>query len=53
MDIATLIGIVSGFGLVIVSIMMGGGPSVMYGTEALAAVEEIQAIYAEREEENS
>ena len=30
-----------------VAILMGGGPSVMYGCEALAALEEMQAIAAE------
>lgn len=33
-----------------VAIMMGGGPSVMYGTEALAAYDELQAIHAEGED---
>ena len=32
-----------------VAILMGGGPSVMYGCEALAALEEMHAI----EEENA
>ena len=32
--------------------MVGGGPSVMYGTEALAALDELQAIRAEQEQEN-
>lgn len=35
-----------------VAILMGGGPSVMYGCEALAALEEMQAIQDERENQD-
>ena len=35
-----------------VAILMGGGPAVMYGCEALAALEEMQAIQEEQAEES-
>ena len=35
-----------------VAILMGGGPAVMYGCEALAALEEMQTIQEEQAEES-